>query len=141
MREVFQQFAELVTNVGVEVGVSVRTQNVIASTDKDARQIANNIIATCEDLLHRFPWRRKIGDDPWVLKEDGSYTYVLHDDSDQPMFDARLIIQGAKWRYLYGKGLTYGEAFRDYERRINEFAFFYNGIDTKVDTNDVSATG
>jgi len=135
MREVFQQFAELVTNVGVEVGVSVRTQNVIASTDKDARQIANNIISTCDDLLLRFPWRRKIGDDPWVLKDDGSYVYQLQDDTDKPMFDARLIILGAKWRYLYGKGFTYGESFRDYERRINEFAYFFNGTDNVVDTN------
>lgn len=139
MRELYKEFSELVSDIGAEVGVSVRTQNVIASSDRDARQIANMIIATCEDLIQRFPWRRRIGDDPWVLKQDGTYTYNLQDDTDTPMFDSRLIIHGGKWRYLYAKGLTYGETFRVYEKRINDFAYFYNGTDVIIDTNNTDA--
>ena len=134
MKEEYQQFSQIVYTIGVELGLSLAAQQVISSTDKDTRQIASLIIATSRDLLTRFPWRRSIGDDPWVMTDTGDYNYVLENDTDTPMFDARTLIEGGKWRYLSGKGLTYGEVFRAYEKRINDFAYFYNG-DSVVDTN------
>ncbi len=134
MKQTFEQFSIIVQNVGFDLGIVVRGQDVVASSDKDTRQIANAVIATCEDLLFRYPWKHSIGTDPWVMKADGSFTYKLISDTDTPMMDARIIKQGASWRYLSSKGFTYAEPFRGYEKRINEAAFDYNG-NVVVDTN------
>lgn len=139
MKEVFKPFGTLVEDVGIELGITVKGQNILSSTDKDTLQIGRQIIETCQDVLNRFPWRVKIGDDPWVLKEDGSYAFALTDDTDTPLFDSRVLTDGAKWRYLNAKGLTYSEPFRFYEKRIYDFAFNFNG-DRVVDTNEHVAT-
>jgi hypothetical protein len=135
MKEVYKQFSKIVSDAGLELGITVRDTNVISSTDKDTRQFAQLALETCQDLLSRFPWKVFIGDDPWVKKADGTYSYQLLVDTDTPLFDGRIVTDGTKWRYLFAKGLTYSEVFRAYEKRINDFAFNYNG-DKVIDTNN-----
>lgn len=139
MKEIFEQFSKIVEDTGLEVGLVLKTTNVIASTDRDTKQFSRLAIETCKDLLARFPWRISIGDDPWVKKDDGTFVYELSDDTDTPMFDSRIIKDGVKWRYLSAKGLTYAEPFRFYEKRINDFGYFYNGYKV-VDTNENART-
>jgi hypothetical protein len=134
MREVFENLVTIVGAVGVELGLSLNELNVMTSNDRDTKQVGYLTQATCEDLLTRHPWRNTVGTTPWVLKADGSYTYALAADTDIPQLDARAIKQGAKWRYLQSKGLTYDEVFRAYEKRIYDFAFDYNNNQV-VNTN------
>jgi hypothetical protein len=134
----YKEFSKLVTDIGVDVGLTLKGVGVLSSNDKDTRQVASNIVSTCEDLLTRFPWRHAIGTDPWVMKVDGSFTDVLAEDTDTPMFDSTLLKLGGTWRYLNAKGLSYAEPFRFYEKRISDFAFLYNGHNV-VDVNDASS--
>lgn len=122
MREIYQQFAQIVADVGKELGLTVKNQNVLGSSDRDTSQIAALVVDTCEELVTRYPWRASTGTNPPYVSGDKDPKYVLELDDDIPLFDARVIKSGAKWRYLNSKGLAYAEIFRIYETRINAFA-------------------
>jgi len=137
MREVYESLSLIVSNVGVELGLTLTPISVMTSPDRDTRQVAALIIETCQDLLTRKPWKKIIGTNPWVLKANGMYSFDLVADNDVPQFDARIIKLGAKWRYLNSKGFTYDEIFRAYEKRIYDFAFDYNSgemVNTNADS-------
>lgn len=134
MREKFEQLSAIVIDVGKELGLNVRSQDVLGSNDRDTIQIAKLIIDTADEMLTRFPWRRTIGTNPWIKYIDGTFGYDLKADTDLILMDARTMKAGTKWRYLNTKGLTYDEQFRVYENRIQNFAFDKNTGDT-VDTN------
>jgi hypothetical protein len=123
MREVYQQFSQLVIDIGKELGLSVKGQSVLSSSDRDTSQIAALIVDTCEELISRYPWRSSIGTNPPYMSGNGEPKYILELDDDIPLFDSRVLKSGAKWRYLNAKGLAYAEVFRTYETRINSFAF------------------
>ena len=134
MKEIFHTFSDIVQTIGTELGIVVAGQDILSSSDKDTKQFGTLVIATCQDLLSRFPWRLTIGDNPWVMSTDGNYKFKLELDTDTPLLDSRLIIEGTKWRYLNSKGYTYSEQFRFYEKRINDFAFLHHGnnvVDTR----------
>lgn len=134
MRETFENLVSIVEAVGIELGLTLNSLNVLTSVDKDTRQIGFLVGATCEELLTRSPWRNTVGTAPWVQKLDGTLDYVLKLDSDVPLFDSRVIKNGAKWRYLQSKGLTYDEVFRAFEKRIYDYAYDFNS-DQTVNTN------
>jgi hypothetical protein len=134
MREVYEPLNTIVDTVGVELGLTLNLLGIMTSTDKDSRQIGFLVRETCQDLLTRKPWKKIIGTNPWVLRNDGSLAYDLVADTDQPLFDARVIKLGTKWRFLHTKGFTYDEVFRAYEKRIYDFAYDFNSGET-VDTN------
>lgn len=139
MKETYSQYSKIVFDVGVEMGIVLRTSSVKSSSDKDTRQIAQLVAVTCEDLLMRFPWSVSLGTDPWVMMESGEYTHELNNDTDIPLMDSQTIRFGAEWRYMAAKGLSYGELFRAYEVRISKAAFTYNG-DNVVNLNVAAAT-
>lgn len=126
MIETYETFQTIVQDTAEEIGLTIIQNNVLTSTDTDATQLARFTIATCEELLTKFPWRHYIGNDPWVQTVDGTYKYDLVADTDTPQMDSRLIKLGARWRYLNGKGLSYAEDFRSYQLRISSFAFDKN---------------
>jgi hypothetical protein len=134
MREVFESLNTIVDNVGVELGLTLNVLGIMASADKDTKQIGYLVNETCQDLLTRKPWKKIIGTSPWVVKADGSLAYKLTEDLDVPQFDSRVIKLGAKWRFLQSKGFTYDEIFRAYEKRIYDYAYDYNSGEM-VDTN------
>ena len=43
-------------------------------------------------------------------------------DTDVVLFDARLAVNGLKYRFLKAKGLEYGEEQRDFIVRLNKIA-------------------
>lgn len=134
MQERFETLQKIVTDTASEIGLTIVQSSVLTSSDNDAKQLARFVIATCDELLTKFPWRRSIGTDPWVEAADQSYKYAIEEDTDIPLIDARLLKLGARWRYLHSKGLTYNEDFRTYQLRIQSFAFNYNRgrtVDTK----------
>ena len=126
MKERYQNLQKIVVDTATEIGLSIVENNLLASTDNDAKQLAQFVVASCEELLTRYPWRSRIGDDPWVMNESGEYAEELSSDTDVPLIDSRLLKLGSRWRYLHAKGLTYDEDFRKYETRISSFAFDSN---------------
>lgn len=139
MRQVFATFASIVSDVGDELGLTISTSSVLASSDRDTKQLAKLLFATAEDIITRFPWKNDIGTNPYVLSESGTPQYKITADTDTILVDSRILKQGTKWRYLHAKGLTYDEDFRFYEKRIADFAFDRNsGMD--VDTNVAAPT-
>lgn len=138
MREVYEPLNSIVDKVGVELGLTLNTLGIMTSPDKDSRQIGFLVRETCQDLLTRKPWKKIIGTNPWVRRNDGSMSFDLVADTDVPMFDSRVISLGAKWRFLNTKGFTYDEVFRSYEKRIYDFAFDYNAGEI-VNTNAATA--
>lgn len=135
MREKFETLQKIVVDAADEIGLTIQTTNVVGSTDSDAKQLAKFVIATCEELLLKFPWRSFLGTDPWVKTADGSYTFELLNDTDEPLIDSRLLKLGAQWRYLHSKGMTYDEDFRTYQVRISAYAFSKNR-ERNIDMNN-----
>jgi hypothetical protein len=113
----------IVSGVGAELGLSLRLQNVLGSTDADSRQISSFLVETMEELLTRYPFRRTLGANPVVVGEDDIPKRLPTADTDKILIDSRLLKLGAKWRYLKAKGFTYEEEFRAYENRIAAFAY------------------
>lgn len=126
MRQIYEEFKQIVKDIGGELGIAVKALDVLGSTDQDTKQIALLIVETCDDMLCRFPWRRTIGTNPWVAYSDGSFGYKLTADDNVILIDSRVLKLGAKWRYLNTKGLKYGEVFQSCQIRIQAFSFDQN---------------
>lgn len=126
MRETYEDVQTIVADTAKEIGLTINTKNIFTSSDTDAKQLAQFVIATCEELLTKYPWRSYIGTDPWVEDANGGFKYKLENDSDTPLIDSRTLKLGTRWRWLHNKGLTYNEDFRTYQLRINSFAYDKN---------------
>ena len=126
MKETFQSIQKIVTDAATEIGLTINQSNVLTSTDTDARQLAQFVVSTAEELLTKFPWRSYIGEDPWVMSNTSEYKYEIEVDTDVPQIDSRVLKLGARWRYLHAKGLTYDEDFRMYQTRVQSFAYNKN---------------
>ena len=126
MKEQFDTLQNIVKAAAGEIGLTILSSNVLSSSDTDAKQLALFVVATCDELLTKFPWRRYIGTDPWVVDANGDYKHEITEDTDIPLIDARLLKLGSRWRYLQSKGTTYNEDFRTYQLRISSFAFNKN---------------
>ena len=86
------------------------------------------------------PYEETLGDGYWLLGDDG-VTKKKHPtaDNDVVLFDARLCINGLKFRFLKAKGLEFGEELRDFSDRMNKLAAKANGsvIDLNYDAGVV----
>ena len=134
MKYRFETVTSILSTVANELGITIETTNVMASTDNDTRQLAALLVDICEDLIDDYPWNGMIGDDPWVEASNGEFKDGITADDDKPCIDARLLKLGVRWRWLHAKGLTYNEDFRAYEIRKNRFGHKQNKH-RKVDMN------
>lgn len=126
MKPQYESVKKIIDDAATEIGITVSIVNVFSSSDKNTKQLARFLSSTAESLLLRFPWRSQLGDDPWVLDNQGNYKHVLESDDDIPLIDSRVLKLGTRWRYLHAKGLTYDEDFRAFENRISALAFEVN---------------
>lgn len=57
----------------------------------------------------------------WLLNAAGTvYKEFITANDDVPVLDADLVLAGLKWRSLQRRGLSYGELFTAYERRVTD---------------------
>lgn len=57
----------------------------------------------------------------WLLNAAGTaYKEFITLNDDAPLLDADIILAGLKWRSLQRRGLSYGELFTAYERRVTD---------------------
>lgn len=73
----------------------------------------------------------------WLENADGDSEYSeFAADTDVPLLDDYALVLGLKWRFLRANGIEYGEAFREYERHVEELI----GSDTPAEIMSMTPT-
>src|SRR5580765_2681401 len=114
----------IVSDASIELGMAQKPLvNVINTADQDIAQMVALMSNVADELLLDPPYRDQLGDGNWVIDTAG---LVYKDrptlDDGVILFDARLAIDGLKYRFLKAKGLEYGEEQRDFIARQNKIA-------------------
>lgn len=119
---------DIVSQVSMELGIAQRpVSTATASSDQDIVQMVALMSAVADEVLFEEPYRTILGDGIWVQSSAGApLPYPQHDD-DVVLFDARLAVNGLKFRFLKAKGLEFGEEMRDFTSRLNKIASAANG--------------
>ena len=119
---------QIVSQAQMELGLSqAAVSTVVASLDHDIKQMQALLHAVASEVLMQEPYKETLGDGYWISAPDGTLQEVFVTDSDLVLFDARMAIEGLKYRFLKAKGLEYGEELRDFTTRLNIIASDING--------------
>ena len=114
---------DAVSKASLEIGIVQRPiTTAIDSPDADIVQMVALLSAVADEVLLDEPYRSTLGDEVWIFDENGAPKQDITADSDRIGFDARLAINGLKYRFLQGKGLEFGEQMRDFTNRLNKLA-------------------
>jgi hypothetical protein len=114
---------ELVSQTAMEIGIAQRADGkVFGSNDQDVVQMGALINAVADEVLLEEPYRIELGDHVWVSDSVGNPKLYPTVDTDLILFDARLAINGLKYRFLQAKGLEFAEQLRDFTTRLNKLA-------------------
>ena len=116
--------ADAVSDASMEIGLTqIPVTNVVGTSDQDVAQLAALLQNVADELLIDPPYRDQLGDGNWLI-DTGMQVKKSRPtaDSDIILFDARLAVDGLKYRFLKAKGLEYGEEQRDFIVRLNKIA-------------------
>ena len=116
--------ADAVSDASMEIGLTqIPVTNVVGTSDQDVAQLAALLQNVADELLIDPPYRDQLGDGNWLV-DAGLQVKKSRPtaDSDIILFDARLAVDGLKYRFLKAKGLEYGEEQRDFIARLNKIA-------------------
>lgn len=130
--------AYLVSQASMELGISqTQITNVVASKDQDIVQMRTLIQATADEILKDEPYKRSLGDGVFIADSTGrTKKSAFTANNDLCLIDARLMINGLKFRFLKAKGLEFGEEMRDFATRMNKIARATNGRVLDLDEYD-----
>lgn len=116
--------SSIISDASREMGLSqLPITLVVDTTDEDIAQLTALMQNVADELLIDPPYREQLGDGNWlvdaglVVRKDRPTS-----DDDIVLFDARVAINGLKYRFLKAKGLEYGEEQRDFITRLNKLA-------------------
>jgi len=115
---------DAVSDASLEIGIVQRpVTNVVGTADQDIAQMAALLQNVADELLIDPPYRDLLGDGNWLI-DNGMVVRKARPtaDDDVILFDARLTVDGLKYRFLKAKGLEYGEEQRDFIARLNKIA-------------------
>lgn len=119
---------DCVSQASMEIGIAQRPiQTAIGSLDQDIVQMTALLYAVADEVMLDEPYKATLGDGVWIYSEGGEPQAEFLLDTDVIAFDARLAIDGLKYRFLKAKGLEYGEEMRDFLTRLNKLAARTNG--------------
>jgi hypothetical protein len=127
---------DCVSQAAIEIGISQRpVTSVINTQDADVTQMVALLSAVADEVLLDEPYRITLGDEVWLTDDADNPKQAITADTDLIGFDARLAIDGLKYRFLKAKGLEFGEEMRDFLNRLNKLAARANGsvIDLYLD--------
>jgi hypothetical protein len=130
----------LVSQSSLEIGITQKlVSQTFGSKDQDIVQMAYLLNAVADEVLLEEPYRVTLGDQIWVADRDGNPKLYPTVDDDVILFDARLAVNGLKYRFLQAKGLEFAEQLRDYTTRLNKLAGLANGrvLDLDLDESRV----
>jgi len=120
---------DCVSQASMEIGITQREiGSAVGSLDQDIAQMVALLSAVADEVLLDEPYKETLGDEVWIYDEDGNPKQAISADSDLIGFDARLAIDGLKYRFLKAKGLEFGEEMRDFGTRLNKLANRANGV-------------
>ena len=115
---------DVVSDASLEIGIVQRAvTNVIGTADQDIAQMTALLQNVADELLIDPPYREQLGDGNWLI-DAGMQVRKSRptEDTDVILFDARLTVDGLKYRFLKAKGLEYGEEQKDFITRLNKIA-------------------
>ena len=128
---------DIVSHASLEIGITQRpVSQVFGSNDQDIVQMGALLNAVADEVLFEEPYRIELGDHVWVKDSNGDPKLYPSVDTDVVLFDARLAIDGLKYRFLQAKGLEFAEQLRDYTSRLNKLAGFVNGRVLDLDADE-----
>ena len=113
---------DIVSSASMEIGIVSAPISTISGSDQDIAQMVALLDAVADELLLDAPYRTTLGDGVWLHDAEGNPKVTPTADSDRVLFDARLAINGLKFRFLKSKGLEFGEEMRDFTQRLNKLA-------------------
>ena len=119
---------DCISQASREIGITQKTlTTVVNSLDQDVVQMLALLNAVADEVLLDEPYRATLGDEIWITDQSGNAQETVMADTDLIGFDARLAIDGVKWRFLKAKGLEFGEEMRDFSNRLNKLGVRANG--------------
>lgn len=128
---------DCVSSAAMEIGIAQQPPTkAVGSLDQDVVQMVSLLAAVADEVLLEEPYRVTLGDGQWVADSQGNPKGRITSDTDLIAFDARLAINGLKYRFLKAKGLEYGEELRDFTTRLNKLAGIANGRVIDLDTDE-----
>ena len=115
---------DIISDASLEIAITQRPVTiVIGSADEDVVQMTALLANVADELLLDPPYREQLGDGNWLIDAGMQVRKSRATaDTDVVLFDARLAIDGLKFRFLKAKGLEYGEEQRDFISRLNKIA-------------------
>jgi hypothetical protein len=116
--------SQIVSDASQEMGLTqLPITIVVGTTDEDIAQLTALMQNVADELLIDPPYRDQLGDGNWLV-DAGLVVFKSRPTSDDDivLFDARLAVNGLKYRFLKAKGLEYGEEQRDFITRLNKIA-------------------
>lgn len=125
-----------VETAAMEIGIrQSRLDQALASKDEDIIQMTALLSAVADDVLLDEHYQDLLGDGHWLVDKNGLFKTTPTSDDDRILFDARVAIQGLKYKFLQAKGLEFGEQMRDFLTRLNKLAVRANNrvLDLNLD--------
>ena len=119
---------DIVNQASQEIGLTQRAITTVTGNDQDISQMLSLLSNVADEVLLEEPYDTLLGDGVWCVDKDGKPKLQPTTDDDVILFDRRLAIDGAKYRFLKAKGLEFGEELRDFTTRMNKIA----GRNTRV---------
>jgi hypothetical protein len=132
---------DAVSQASMEIGITQKPiSSAIGSQDQDIAQMLSLLSAVADEILLDEHYRRTLGDDQWLIDATGKEKPLPTANDDIILFDARLAIDGLKYRFLKAKGLEFGEEMRDFLTRLNKLAARANArvLDLETETGRVA---
>lgn len=137
---------DAISQASQEIGIAQHPiSSAVGTNDQDIAQMVALLSLVADEVLSEEPYRVTLGDGYWLF--DGNTMEAkaaITADSDLIAFEARLAIDGLKYRFLKAKGLEFGEELRDFISRLNKAAARVNGrlldLDAAAGSGEYGAT-
>jgi len=113
---------DCISQASMEIGIAQRpVATAVGSNDQDINQMLALLSVVADEVLLEQPYCDTLGDGIWLYANDDVIEKTLPTaDDDLILFDARLAVNGLKYRFLKAKGLEFGEEMRDFLSRLNK---------------------
>lgn len=128
---------DCISQASMEIGIAQKpATTVVGSSDQDIVQMLALLSTVADEVLLEQPYKVTLGDGIWVFSSDEEPKPKIDSDSDLIGFDARLAIDGLKYRFLKAKGLEFGEEMRDFLTRLNKLGARANAVVLDLDCDE-----
>ena len=125
---------DCISQASLEIGITQKPiSTAVGSLDQDIVQMTALLSAVADEVLLDQPYVETLGDGAWIFSAAGVPKPAITADDDLIGFDARLAIDGLKYRFLKAKGLEFGEEMRDFLTRLNKLAVRANATVIDLD--------